>query len=166
MTGYENLEYELSKEFNTQKVQSNQAFIQAIVRILTENTEDKIALEMAEKSRKEAEDTLLIAQQEKEQADYRNMEIQRKLTAITLKEKEVKEIESHIEEIRANIEKCETSEARDKMRLAEYFCKYCRRELDGVAYVRGLSNILGNGGNKTASNDRVILNDKDLIEVI
>ena len=51
---------------------------------------------------------------------------------------------SKCDDLKKKIESCETPEARDKLRLAEYFSSRCEYT-DSVAYTRGLSNILGNG---------------------
>lgn len=151
MTGYENLEYELIKRFNKSKVASNQPFIHAIVEILADNQEDKIALEIAEQKTKEAEEKLKIAQQYHLRAENEMKNNQNALHLMQVERDNREKMLEQLEEVKNQIEKCETAEARDKLRLAEFFCNNCKRELDGVAFARGLSNILGNGGAKISN---------------
>lgn len=142
-TGYELLMGELEKRFNKSKVSSNEKFIHAIVEILAE-IPDKVALELAQKKLDEANANVELARRLNNSAAYRDNEARSSLRQIERENEEAKELYAHLEDLKKKIESCETPEARDKLRLAEYFSSRCEYT-DSVAYTRGLSNILGNG---------------------
>ena len=160
MSGYENLIAELLKEYHPNKIATNERFIQAIVRILAENPEDRVALEMAEKERDEAEDLkrksnaiLKDAERREREAEKKEREVEERIKHAVQQESKLEILIKRVEKVREEIKACETPEARDKMRLANLFRSECSRGSDGLAYVRGLSNILGNGGRKPESKE-------------
>ncbi len=80
-------------------------------------------------------------------------EVTKREEEISRREKELKQREDAVaekEKLYANIEQCETPEARDKIRLAEYFSentqKFSKTKIYEERFMPGLSNILGNGG--------------------
>ena len=159
MTGYELLEAELTKRFNASKVQSNQPFIHAIVEIMTEDQDAKMAISLAEKIKADAE-------QIKQEVDRKcrenenswsqlfcnQQEIKRRENECDKREKELQKREEELQKLAKTITECETAEARDKLRMAAFFLTQTDTRDDPVAFTRGLSNILGNGGSK---NDRI-----------
>ena len=141
MTGYDLLENELVKRFNRNKINANTELIHAVVEIMAENPEEKMAISLAEKLKQEAKEMQRTnALEESELRNQRHELFQRKCDLKSLAEAMDKDME-----VLHSLEECETAEARDKMRLARFFMKQNGTDYDSTAFTRGLSNILGNG---------------------
>ena len=146
MTGYEILVAELSKEFHVAKIKNNKPFIEAIVRILAEDNESKIALSLAEEKMKEAKNVYAEADVMLKKAER----LYQKVTADESSNREqfmmLNRKEDELRALEKRLNSLETAEARDKVRLAYYYESHAHA--DGTTLARGLSNILGNGGSK------------------
>ena len=146
MTGYELLIMELQKDFNINKINSNRPLIEAVVKVIAEDSESKIALSLAEEKMKEAERIQNEARSKMNEAEkffYRASAIKSENNSQSIR---LSQKESALKEFEERLNELETPEARDKMRLAHYYETHARA--DGTTLARGLSNILGNGGAK------------------
>lgn len=144
MTGYELLKAELIQKYNASKVSSNEGFIRTIITLLSEG-DDKIALDVADQMKKEAEQTLRENQRVLDQIKEERRTISKKEVQIHCDLEKIQEERQQIELAQGTLSECETPEGRDKIRLANFFM----RNTDGLIpepRVKGLSNILGNGG--------------------
>ena len=141
MTGYDLLENELVKRFNRSKINANTELIHAVVEIMAENPEEKIAISLAEKLKQEAKE--MQRTNALEEGRLRNWSQELSLRELQL-QCQVEAMNKDMEVLH-RLEECETAEARDKMRLAHFFMKQNGTNYDSTAFTRGLSNILGNG---------------------
>lgn len=141
MTGYDLLENELAKRFNRNKINANTELIHAVVEIMAENPEEKMAISLAEKLKREAKEMQETnALEEGRLFNWSNELFQRECQLKSQVEAMDKDIE-----VLHRLEECETAEARDKMRLAWFFMDQDETSYDKTAFTKGLSNILGNG---------------------
>lgn len=146
MTGYELLITELQKDFNINKINSNGPLIEAVVKILAEDSESKIALSLAEEELKTAKRIRNEARSKMTEAEnlfHRANSISHENNSQSIR---LHQNESALKELEERLNELETPEARDKMRLAHYYETHAHA--DGTTLARGLSNILGNGGAK------------------
>ncbi len=144
MTGYEILLAELQQRYSASKVKQNEHFIRDIVKLLSEG-DGKEAIEVAEKIKAETNAKLhevIHISQETENERRKSQDLERK-TRHDLES--IASERQRIEEAMNTLNECETPEGRDKIRLANFFLSNTNNASDAV--IRGLSNILGNGGN-------------------
>lgn len=127
---------------------------------------EQILNEKAELTRKRYEyesllkDTSIVKEKYNITAETIRNQIAKEVTEreknVSKREREIQQREKEVlekEKLYETIEQCETPEARDKIRLAEYYAKnteaFSGKKIYEERFMPGLSNILGNGGTRS-----------------
>ena len=156
MTGIELLKHKLAEKYSWGKINANSDFIFAIVSLLAEDADlkTKTTIELAEYTIREGNRKWREAIEKETEADALLVRTNQYEIQLRQKERDLKSKEGELSVIQDNLSQCETAEARDRMRLAEYFKNSVDANTDDLAFIRGMSNILGNGGkHKEINND-------------
>ena len=156
MTGMELLKHKLAERYSWGKINANSDFIFAIVAILAEDADlkTKTTIELAEYTINEGNRKWHEAIEKETKADALLVNVNQFEQRLREKERNLKSKEGELSVLEDNLSLCETAEARDRMRLAEYFKNSVDVNTDDLAFIRGMSNILGNGGkHKEINND-------------
>lgn len=157
MTGMELLKHKLAeKGYSWGKINANSDFIFAIVTLLAEDEDmkTKTTIELAEFTINAGNRKWHEAIKKETEADALRVSLNQFELKLREKERGLKSREGELSVLEDNLSLCETSEARDRIRLAEYFKNSVDANTDDLAFIRGMSNILGNGGkHKEISND-------------
>ena len=153
MTGYENLVQALRNEgFTPQKIDSNERLINAVIRILSENTDGSVQIATAQKLKDDAQAERVRAFHLREEADRLQRTAERQKRDAEKARDRAEEMEAKAIEHEANARKVmlelaeyETAEARDRARLFALFMESLPANADrsSNAVIYGMGGILG-----------------------